>query len=558
MSPQTGILYVTMQPEPSLPAAQFHDWYNNEHGPLRLRLSSVDNGFRYRASDLSSPSEASPQKPEWMAIYDVNDMSELIKPPYTTLREEGIKSPREFATMKQIAVDRKFFDLVSSRESPAFEKLEQVKAEGQGSFLLAASIRVKPGQGPELDKWYDEEHIAMFQKIPGWLRTRRFVTAAVEGKPADDVEYLALHDFTPENGIGGPEFRAAVSTEWAQRLQKTAVESMSLRDYNLYYTFGPAPRDLESLKSPDTIGEWTYTSGATKTIPSTEGGAIESYVTTKDGVVLPYRLEGSSDPQAPLIVLANSVLVDYHIWDGFIKHFTATSVGKKYRFVRYLSRGRFTLPLDSKSVTIDVLASDIIEILDALRVQNAAALIGVSLGGVTVLNTAVKYPGRISSFISCDTSSKSPAGNDKAWGDRVAIAEKEGLKASSGETIVGEELAEMTTRRWFFKESYNNPDLAPILENVKTMVKTNSLSGFKKGVEALFAYDVKEEMKSSQVKGAFFVGSADGVLPNTMKEMSTNYGPNGAEYVVINDAGHLPMVEKPKEFSQAVEKLLSS
>ncbi|RDW56440.1 hypothetical protein BP5796_13189 [Coleophoma crateriformis] len=558
MAPQTGILYVTMQPEPSLPAAQFHDWYNNEHGPLRLRLSSVDNGFRYRAADYSSPAEASKEKPEWMAVYDVNDMSELVKRPYITLREEGVKSPREFATMKQVAVDRKFFDLVSSSQSPAFAKLEDVSAEGKGNVLLAMTMRVHPGMRNELDKWYEEEHIPLLQKVPGWLRTRRFVTSTLEGKPEEDTEFLALHEFAPENGIGGEEFVACRSTEWYKRVEETVVASKSLRKYDLYYTFGSAPRDLASLESPDTIGEWTYTSGATKTFPSTEGGAIESYVTTKDGVDLPYRLEGSSGPDAPLIIMANSVLTDYHIWDGFLAAFRSTPVGKKYRFVRYLTRGRFTLSPESKDVTVDVLASDIIDILDALRVKKAAVVMGVSLGGATALNTALKYPKRVESFISCDTSSKSPAGNSKAWGDRIAICEKEGTKAQSGEPIVGEELAELTTRRWFVKESYEDASLVPILERVKKMVHDNSLAGFKKSVQALFAYDLKEEMKTSEIKGAFFVGGGDGVLPGTMKEMAAAYGASGADYTVIDGAGHLPMVEKPKEFAQAVEKFLSS
>lgn len=532
--------------------------YNNEHGPLRLRLSSVDNGFRYRATDYASPAEASKQKPEWMAIYDINDMSELVKPPYITLREEGVKSPREFATMKQIAVDRKFFDLVSSTESADFKKLEDVSAEGEGNVLLAASMRVKPGQRDELDKWYMEEHIPLLQKVPGWLRTRRFITAKVEGKDDEDVEFLALHDFAPVNGIGGEEANASRSTEWYKRVEESVVTTKSIRKYDLYYTFGAAPRDLASLESPDTIGEWTYTSGATKTIPSTEGGAIESYVTTKDGVDLPYRLEGSSEMDAPLIIMANSVLVDYHIWDGFLAAFRSTPAGKKYRYVRYLARGRSTLSPESKDVTVDVLASDIIDILDALRVKKAALVMGVSLGGATVLNTALKYSNRVASFISCDTSSKSPAGNSKAWGDRIAVCEKEGAKAQSGEAIVGEELAEMTTRRWFVKESYEDANLVPILESVKKMVHDNSLAGFKKSVQALFAYDLKEEMKTSKVKGAFFVGGGDGVLPGTMKEMAASYGASGAGYVVIDGAGHLPMVEKPKEFAQAVEKFLGS
>jgi pimeloyl-ACP methyl ester carboxylesterase len=296
----------------------------------------------------------------------------------------------------------------------------------------------------------------------------------------------------------------------------------------------------------------------TKTIPTAPGGngVVESFVTTKDGVELPYRLEGSSDPDAPLIVLVNSILVEYGIWDGFVASFLSSPANKKYRILRYMSRGRSS-SCGSQKITVDLLASDVIALLDAFRVKKAAAVIGVSLGGCTTLNVGLKYPDRVASFISCDTSSKSPAGNAKTWGERITLAEKESASTASGEKIVGEELAEITVRRWFVKESYDGGAMEKTCNEVKEMVRTNSLEGFKKSVVALFEYDLKEEMKSSKVKGMFLVGSGDGVLPGTMKEMAGAYGSSGAEYTVINGAGHLPMVEKPENFAEVVTKFLS-
>ncbi|KAH9219210.1 putative alpha/beta hydrolase [Leptodontidium sp. 2 PMI_412] len=554
MAPTPGILYVTMQPKPSLPISQFHDWYNNEHGPTRLRLPFVTNGFRYRASDLdgAAPSE---EKPEWMAVYDITDMDELTKDTYLRLRDQPVKSQREADTMKEIKVDRKLYDHVQSWESKEFKVLEKVENEGEGNVVVAVFLTLFPGEEPakEVEKWYQQEHVDMLSKVPGWLRTRRFVTSSID--PKAPVEHLALHEYKPQNGLAGEEFKAAVSTKWAQEIMTKSVKSKGRRVYGLYYTFGPAPRylapNLSSWQSSD------VKSSLTKTLPDSPGGAgaIESFIATKDGVELPFRLEGSQDPDAPLIVLSNSILVDYKIWDGFLASFFSDPANKKYRVLRYLTRGRSS-SCGTQKITVDVLAADIIAILDALRVKKAAAVIGVSLGGCTTLNTALKYPDRVNSFISCDTSSKSPAGNSKAWGERIALSEKESASTSSGEKIVGEGLAEITTRRWFVKESYDGGELEKTCLQVKEMVKNNSLDGFKKSVEALFEYDLKEEMKTSAVKGAFVVGSADGVLPGTMKEMAASYGSNGAAYEVIDGAGHLPMVEKPQKFAEVVTKLL--
>ncbi|KAK2623745.1 hypothetical protein QTJ16_006926 [Diplocarpon rosae] len=554
MSPTSGILYVTMQPKSSLPEEKFHDWYNNEHGPTRLRLPFITNGFRYRANDLEgkAPSE---EKPEWMAVYDITDMDELTRDTYTRLRDQPVKSQREAETMREIKVDRKLYDHIQTWEGKDFKALEKVENEGERNVIVAVSLILNPGEEhvKEVEKWYQEEHVNMLSKVSGWLRSRRFVTSSIDTKAP--IEYLALHEYKSENGLGGKEFQAAISTKWAQEIWSRSVKNQARRVYDLYYTFGPAPRYL----APN-LATWQSSdikASVTKTLPDSPGGAgaIESFITTADGVEIPYRLEGSPDPDAPLIVLSNSILVDYEIWNGFLSSFFSVPANKKYRVLRYLTRGRLS-PAGVLKVTLDVLASDIIAILDALRVKKAAAVIGVSLGGCTALNTALKFPSRVNSFVSCDTSSKSPAGNSKAWGERIALAEKEGASAASGERIVGDELAEITTRRWFVKDSYDGAELEKTCLAVKEMVKNNSLEGFRRSVQALFDYDLREEMKTSTVKGAFVVGGSDGVLPGTMKEMAVSHGKNGATYVVVDGAGHLPMVEKPKEFAAVITKFL--
>ncbi|KAF1355249.1 Alpha/Beta hydrolase protein [Delphinella strobiligena] len=550
MTQTPGILYVTMQPASDLAPAEFHDWYNNEHGPNRLRLPFIENGFRYRAIDLDGPGKG---KPEWMAIYDTTDMNEFEGDAYLALRGAPVQTQRERDIRPHVTIDRRSYDFVSERKSESFKKLEDIKNAGEGNVMVSASLSVKPGKsGSEIDKWYNEEHIDMLSKVPGWLRTRRFVTAAIDKK--DAVEYLALHEFSPKNGLEGKEYEAAITTPWSKKIMEDVIAEKNRRVYQLYYTFGGAPRDLSNFAGAG-LKTWESPATKTKTIPTGNGGgAIESYVTTKDGAELPYRLEGSTDPDAPLIVLSNSILVEWGIWDGFVSAFLAKN--KQYRILRYHTRGRYN-NCGSTAITVDVLASDIIALLDALKVPKAALIMGVSLGGATVLNAALNYPDRIGAFVSCDTNDKSPAGNSKAWGERIAMAEKEGASAQSGEKIVGEELAEITVRRWFVKESYDGGAMEKECERVKTMVVNNSLEGFKQSVRALWEYDMQGQMKDAKVKGVFVAGSGDGVLPKTMKDMAERYG-SGTECVIIEGAGHLPMVEKPEDVAAVATKVLSS
>jgi hypothetical protein len=83
----------------------------------------------------------------------------------------------------------------------------------------------------EFDRYYVEEHFAALSKVPGWLRTRRFVTSSAA--VGTEQELLALHDYLPENGLAGKDFKAATTTEWYNRMMKDAVKNKVRRTYVL-------------------------------------------------------------------------------------------------------------------------------------------------------------------------------------------------------------------------------------------------------------------------------------------------------------------------------------
>lgn len=490
-------------------------------------------------------------------MYDVTDMAELTKETYTRLRTEGVKSARERETMREIRVERGLWDFVEGWEGEEFRRLEEVRWEGRGRVIVAVAVRLKGvGMVGEWDRWYREELVGMLAQVPGWLRTRRFVTSMIEGKGEGEREFLALHEYAVENGMGGREFEAAMRMEWNEVMWGEVVSEERRRMWELYYTFGPAPRDLASLAGKEAVG-FEAPDGRTRTWPSTSavlGPAIESFVTTEDGAELEYRLYGEPHRNAAFIVLSNSILVDWGIWDGFVEAFFEGLDDRGYCVLLYNTRGR-SGSCGGRAVTLDVLAEDVIALLDALRIRKVEVAIGVSLGGATILNAALRFPERIGSFLACDTNAKAPEGNRKAWEERIAIAEEEGAVNSAGEKIVGERLAEMTVRRWFVKESYDGGEKEKEIQRVRQMVKENSLEGFKKSVQALWEYDLREGMKAYKHKGAFVVGGSDGILPRSMMEMAAGLG-KVTELEVIDGAGHLPMVERPEEFAMVVMDFL--
>lgn len=552
-----------MQPKETLSLDLFHDWYNNEHGPNRTRLPFIPNGFRYRATDLPGANAGTQDQPEYLAIYDISDMQQLLEEPYQYLRAPPGKTQREIDVMAQIWVDRMLFDFVGEKvNDKTFVKLESpehFEENAKGNVLTTSRFLLEPSQVTDLESWIQKSVIPAVEAVPGWRRVSWFKTSYLEPRKDGKVEVAVISEFTPSTDPKSVSIHEKPPVE---------LSSTRTRTYELFYTFGGAARHLAI------VAPWTHPDGVTKTIPQVSpfGSAIESTVTTRDGAVLPFRLEGNSADDSPVVVLVNSVLVTWHIWDNFVTYFFSKPENQKYRILRFLGRGRTLQSGSVKPVTVDLIASDIIHLLDSLRIPQAAGVVGVSLGGATTLATALKYPSRVQSFVSCDTSAKSPAGNKDAWGQRIAVAEKEGKTlrlasafgdespSASEEPVVGEELAEMTVRRWFVPESYNDPSIVPEIEKVKRMVSSNSLAEFRRGVEALFEYDYMDLLPNYKGKGAFLVGAGDGVLPKGMEKLSKELGSaegRSAEFKAVEAAGHLPMVEKPEEVAKFVSDFLA-
>ncbi|KAI3323948.1 alpha/beta-hydrolase [Xylariaceae sp. AK1471] len=536
-----GSLYVTMQPQPGLPLQQFHEWYNNEHGPTRLKLPQIfTNGLRYRAADG--------QEPIFLAAYDVTSMSYLETETYTSLRDN--RSPREAETIGQVDVMRYFWDLDISKQSPLFVPIEQLTdEEGEGLVLVAVQLTPKEADNavPEIQSWYGEEHMDMLSKVPGWLRSRLFKTSSLEkGEP---TRFIALHDYAKTNGLGGAEYQAAISTPRTKELYAKYATMASRRIYSLFYVFGAASRDLYNLSQlPPATSTFKSPDGKIFTTNS-PAPVIESYITTPDGLSIPYRLEGNPDPKAPTVAFCNSLLTSLHMWDRFIDIFKVKH--PQYRILRYDFRGRCSIPSPPQPSTLDILADDLGYLLAALRISKLDILIGVSLGGATTLKFALKYPEKLGKFIACDFNAASSATNTSAWKERIAVAETPLEDGSAGIT----KLAGQTVERWFHPATMQKQDTVRWIQD---MVAGNDVEGFCYGCQALWDYDMKAQLKECKVPGLFVVGEGDGkgALVKAMDSFKGQVGQRGVDLAIVPEAGHLPMCEHPEGFWAAIEKFL--
>src|SRR5580693_6771830 len=109
-----GLLFVYTDPGP-VPAAEFNDWYDNEHGPARLTVPGITSGSRFHALDDAVP--------PWLAYYE----------------------------FRQGTLDRRVYELISDDSAPGGDD-PPGESDGPGGpdglaappVVLAVSLSVPP------------------------------------------------------------------------------------------------------------------------------------------------------------------------------------------------------------------------------------------------------------------------------------------------------------------------------------------------------------------------------------------------------------------------------
>ena len=197
-----GLFYVYTEPG-SVDEAEFHDWYDHEHGPARLKVPGFRSAYRYRALD--------DQKPPWLALYELDSPEVIDSAEYKALAAEA--SDRDKSVGAGLAtLDRRIYEQISEDGSPA---------GSPAPVILAVAMSVPASAEEDLAAWYTEEHIPMLLEVPGWRRIRRFRLIRAMDAPGPD--FLSVHELAGPEVLEEPGYRAAISTPWRDRVVAAAL-----------------------------------------------------------------------------------------------------------------------------------------------------------------------------------------------------------------------------------------------------------------------------------------------------------------------------------------------
>jgi 3-oxoadipate enol-lactonase len=248
-----------------------------------------------------------------------------------------------------------------------------------------------------------------------------------------------------------------------------------------------------------------------------------------NGIEIHYEIEGSG----PWVTLSHSLACNLHMWDEQMAALT-----KKYRVLRYDTRGHGQSSAPEGEYTLEQLADDTKALLDALGIRETH-WVGLSMGGMIGQAFALKYPGVFRSMVLADTTSRRPPDAAKMWGERIATARDKGMEA----------LVESTLGRWF-TEPYRNAH-RDVMERIAGYIRSTPVAGFIGCCHAISRVDYLARLKEIRIPALVLVGEHDqGTPPEAARAIHENLP--GSELKIIPSAAHLSNVEQAQIFNDAL------
>ncbi len=242
-----------------------------------------------------------------------------------------------------------------------------------------------------------------------------------------------------------------------------------------------------------------------------------------DDITLHYKIEGK--PDANSVIFINSLGTDLRIWDDVVPHFV-----EHYQVIRYDKRGHGLSDCPPAPYTIRALTNDILGLMDALSIEQAA-IVGLSVGGMVAIDAASNFAERVAALILSDTAPQ--IGSDDSWNKRINTVRKHGI-AHIGDDIL---------KRWFTPAFGQSHPAA--YHGFLNMLNRLPAEGYAGVCEAIRDADLTQEAKSIDKNVLVLCGADDASTPSDFVQEATSIIPT-VHFHAIENAGHLPCVEQPE------------
>ena len=217
---------------------------------------------------------------------------------------------------------------------------------------------------------------------------------------------------------------------------------------------------------------------------------------------------------------------------------------QQFRVIAYDNRGFGQSEAGDETLTITLMANDLIRLMESLEIEKAV-ICGLSMGGYIALNAVTRFPDRFAAVVLCDT---------QCVGDTPEGAKKRYETAENIQKGGKDKFAEGFITKLFARETMASN--AALQHTVKEMITATSAPTLVAALGALAQRtETCTELKNVTTPSLIICGEEDSITPPAQSEsMHTNL--SSSEYVTIPAAGHLSNLEQPALFNEILQNYL--
>ncbi len=256
-----------------------------------------------------------------------------------------------------------------------------------------------------------------------------------------------------------------------------------------------------------------------------------------NGIRIYYELSGKKD--SPWVVLSHSLASSLKMWELQME-----ALESHFQVLRYDIRGHGRSEVTEGPYTFDLLAEDVMGLLDALSIEKVN-WVGLSMGGMIGQSIALNHPSRLQSLVLCDTMAIFPEESLPLWQERMESVKAKGMQAQ----------LEATLERWFTPSFLRLRP--PILEVIRNEFLSTPVKGYLGCVEAICKLNFLDRLSEIEIPTLIMVGEDDPGTPVSASEAMHQRIPH-SKLTIIPSARHLSNVEQPKIFNTNLLKFLQS
>lgn len=252
----------------------------------------------------------------------------------------------------------------------------------------------------------------------------------------------------------------------------------------------------------------------------------------RDGVRLRYAVDGQ--PAASPIVLLNSIGTDLRLWDDVTARLAAS-----LQILRCDMRGHGGSAASNGDYSLDMLADDLAAVMDDAGIYSAV-IAGVSLGGMTAMQFACRYPGRAVGLVPICTSAQM---DSVAWQSRYQTVCEQGVVA----------IVDLAMER-FFSADFRRHSPAKV-DRARLALLTMDSRGYAGCAAAIRDMDLVRHIGAIACPTLVVTGRSDISTPLEGHGEHLLAAIQGARHLALN-CGHLAPLECPAELAAALASLV--